>query len=119
MSHDSPPHGPTGTDADPTAAPRTAAEHYAAAEALFARAREIYPNLGDAVANENEYRRCMDWAGMHLRLAEIRTAGAALVATHLRLRADNIRMINAHIGSEAHQWNELIGHHHGKPRRTA
>jgi hypothetical protein len=119
MTHDNSPHAPTSTEAPTTAAPRSAAEHYAAAEALFARAREMHPDLSSRAADEDEYRRCMDWAGMHLRLAEALTAGAGLVAANLRLKADGLLRLDVHVGSVASQWNALLGDVHGKPGRTA
>jgi len=119
MPHDSSPHAPTSTEAAAAAAPRTAAEHYAAAEALFARARHMYPDLSSRAAEQDEYRRCMDWAGMHLRLAEALTSGAGLVATNLRLKADGLLRLDVHVGSVAYQWNALLGDVHGKSGRTA
>jgi hypothetical protein len=119
MTHDNSQHPRTSTEAAATAAPRTAAEHYAAAEALFARAREMPPDLSSRAADQDEYRRYMDWAGMHLRLAEALTAGAGLVATNLRLKADGLLRLDVHVGSVASQWNALLGDVHGKPGRTA
>lgn len=119
MIHDSSSHSPTSTEAAAAKDPRSAAEHYAAAEALFARARQMYPDLGSRADLRDEYRRCMDWADMHLRLAEAITAGAGLVATNLRLKADGLLRLDVYVGSVAYQWNALIGDIHGTSRRTA
>ena len=108
MTYRSPREAATTTNANP----RSAAEHYLAAEALFPRAREMYPRLGSRSDDQDAYRRCLDWAGMHLRFAEILIAGGELVATHLRLKGDNFRMLDLHIGSEAHQWNDMLGQLH-------
>ncbi|MGH8917909.1 MAG: hypothetical protein ACRDZY_09985 [Acidimicrobiales bacterium] len=45
---------------------------------------------GGAVSADDaaEYACCLDWAGLHPRLAEAISAGAGLVATHRRLLAD-------------------------------
>ncbi|SEB46485.1 hypothetical protein SAMN04489727_1963 [Amycolatopsis tolypomycina] len=118
MTHDSSPHPLTSTEtAATTAAPRSAAEHYAAAETLFARARAMHPELRSRAADEDEYRRCLDWADMHLRLAEALTAGAGLLATQLRLKADGYRLLT-HLGSEAYQWDTLLKDLHRKPEGT-
>jgi hypothetical protein len=119
MTHDSSPHAPTSTEATAAKGPRSAAEHYAAAEALFARARAMHPNLSSRAEQQDEYRRCMDWADMHLRLAEAITAGAGLLATQLRLKADGLLRLDVHVGSVAHEWNALLGDIHGKSGRTA
>ncbi|MCR6488300.1 hypothetical protein M8542_36265 [Amycolatopsis sp. OK19-0408] len=117
MIHDSSPHAPT-TEAAATVAPRSAAEHHAAAEALFTRAREVHPTINGSVGHENEYRRCLDWADMHLRLAEALTAGAGLLATQLRLKADGYKP-NLSLGSEAYQWDTLLTDIHRKPEEKA
>jgi hypothetical protein len=117
MIHDSSPHSPT-TEAAATVAPRSAAEHYAAAEALFARARDMYPDLSSRADQQDEYRHCMDWADMHLRLAEALTAGAGVVATQLRLKADGHRLITS-LGSEAYRWDTLLKDIHRKPEGKA
>jgi hypothetical protein len=114
MTHHNPRKAATTTTADP----RSAAEHYLAAEALFTRAREMYPRLSSRSDDQDAYRRCLDWAGMHLRFAEILIAGGELVATHVRLKADNFRMLDLHIGSEAHQWNDMLGQLHATPGGT-
>lgn len=61
----------------------------------------------------------MDWADIHLRLAEAITAGAGLLATQLRLKADGLLRLDVHVGSVAYAWNALLGDIHGKSRRTA
>jgi hypothetical protein len=119
MSQDDAHHGPTSPTAGSTQSPRSAAGHYAAAEALFAQARAMYPQLSSRAADQDEYQRCMDWADMHLRLAEAITAGAGLVATNLRLKADGYRLGDIHVGSVASRWNTLLADLHGTSRRTA
>ncbi len=116
---------PTTTSTDPTTAdvartaPRSAAEHCAAAESLFARARAMYPTLSSRAVDRDEYRRCLDWAQMHLRLADTITAGASLAATHLRLKADGLRMVDFYAASESQQWNTFLGERHDTTRRSA
>ncbi|MEV6639649.1 hypothetical protein [Amycolatopsis sp. NPDC051371] len=119
MTHYGPRHAPTTAEAGATADPRSAAEHYRTAETLFARAREMHSDLSGRAVAQDEYRRCLDWAGIHLRFAEVLLAGGELVATHLRLTADNVRLLNVHIGSEAHQWNDLIAALHATTRATS
>ncbi|WP_205661199.1 hypothetical protein [Amycolatopsis vastitatis] len=116
--HSSPTSPSSRTTAAATVGPRSAAEHYAAAETWFVRAREMHPHLSSRAADQDAYRKCMDWAGMHLRLAEALTAGAAQVATQLRLKADGYRL-NTALGSEAYQWDTLLRDIHSKPGRTA
>ncbi|ANN21120.1 hypothetical protein SD37_39740 [Amycolatopsis orientalis] len=113
--------GPT----DPTAAtkaaePRSAAEHCAAAEALFARARAIYPTLSSRAVDQDEYRRCLDWARMHLRIAEAITSGAGLVfAQHHLLANPNARPPYTHAGAETQLWNEHFESQHDPTGRPA
>ncbi|MFI9452496.1 hypothetical protein [Amycolatopsis sp. NPDC052450] len=110
---------------DPTAAteavePRSAAEHCAAAEALFAQARAMYPSLSSRAYHQDEYRRCLDWARMHLRLAEAITAGAGLVLTqHHLLTSPNGRPPYTHAGAETQLWNEHFESQHDPTRRPA
>lgn len=105
-----------GSTAARTREPRSAAEHCAAAEALFARARAMHAKLSSGGAEPDEYTRCLEWARLHLRFAEAITAGAALNATQLRLKADGLRMLNFHASSEAYSWNEFLAEVHGKTR---
>jgi hypothetical protein len=120
MIHHSQRHAPTTARAGTTAEPRSsAAEHYLAAETLFARARAMYASLSSRADEQDEYRRCLDWAGMHLRFAEVLIAGGGLVATHLRLKGDDFRLLNVHIGSEAHQWNDMLAELHATSRATS
>ncbi|TKG60950.1 hypothetical protein [Prauserella endophytica] len=101
------------------AEPRSAASHYAAAEALFTRARAIYPTLSSRAVDQNEYRRCLDWARMHLRLAETITAGAGLVLAHRQLLAGDVRLHNTYISYETHEWTELLKDRHDTTGRPA
>ncbi|MFI7122674.1 hypothetical protein [Amycolatopsis sp. NPDC049868] len=113
------------TPADPAAAPeagkpRSAAEHYAAAEALFARARAMHPKLSWYPADQNEYKRCFDWARMHLRLAEAVTAGAGLVLAYRHLLANpGARLHDTHVGAEARSWDEYLEGQHDPTGRPA
>ncbi|RBM17603.1 hypothetical protein DI005_21145 [Prauserella sp. PE36] len=82
----------------------SAAEHCAAAEDEFANAQRLY------TSDPDEYRRAMDSASMHLRIAEVMTQGSSLV-TEIAIAETNpawksIRMNAAH---EAKAWNELLG----------
>lgn len=82
----------------------SAADHCAAAEDEFANAQRLYKTDLD------EYRRGMDCASMHLRIAEVMTRGSSLV-TEIAIAETNpawksIRMNAAH---EAKAWNELLG----------
>ncbi|MEU3622555.1 hypothetical protein BS329_03620 [Amycolatopsis coloradensis] len=108
--------------ADPCTAtePRSAAEHCAAAEALFAHAREIYPTLSSRAHDQDEYRRCLDWARMHLRLAEAITAGAGLVLAHRQLRANpDVPLHDTYISAETRPWNEYLKNQHNPAGRSA
>jgi hypothetical protein len=77
----------------------SAAEHCAAAEDEFANAQRLY------TSDPDEYRRAMDSASMHLRIAEVMTQGSSLV-TETNPAWKSIRMNAAH---EAKAWNELLG----------
>ncbi|MFI5593667.1 hypothetical protein ACIA5G_52195 [Amycolatopsis sp. NPDC051758] len=109
----------TATTADARSEPRSAAEHYLAAETLFARARAMYLDLGGHGVEMDDYRRCLEWAGIHLRCAEVLIAGGELSATHLRLKGDNFRLNNVHIGSEARQWSDMLAELHDTPKVTS
>lgn len=111
------PTAPTATAARPPE-PRSAAEHCAAAESLFARARTLHPTRSSRVVDQEEYERCLAWAQMHLRLAETITAGASLAATHLRLKADGLVKLDFHAASEAYSWNTFLGERHDRTRRA-
>ncbi|MFD5089875.1 hypothetical protein ACFWMR_04700 [Amycolatopsis thailandensis] len=111
---------PNTAPADPATAPRSAAEHCAAAEALFTRAREIYPTLSSRAYDQDEYRRCLDWARMHLRLAEAITAGAGLVLTHRHLLANpDVRMHAIYVGAESRRWDDYFESQHNPTGRNA
>ncbi len=113
---------PNTAPADPATAtePHSAAEHCAAAEALFTRAREIYPTLSSRAYDQDEYRRCLDWARMHLRLAEAITAGASLVLAHRELLANpDVRLHNTYVSAETRHWNEFIEAQNNATRRPA
>ncbi|MBB5856427.1 hypothetical protein ACFQ05_26470 [Amycolatopsis umgeniensis] len=113
---------PNTSPADPATATeaRSAAEHYAAAEALFTRAREIYPTLSSRAVDQDEYRRCFDWARMHLRLAEAITAGVSLVLAHRELLANpDVRLHDTYISAETRHWNEFIGAQNSTTGRPA
>ncbi|OXM44501.1 hypothetical protein [Amycolatopsis alba] len=113
---------PNTSPADPatTTEARSAAEHCAAAEALFTRAREIYPTLSSRAHDQDEYRRCLDWARMHLRLAETITAGASLVLAHRQLRANpDVPLYDTYINAETRPWNEYIKNQHDPAERSA
>jgi hypothetical protein len=97
---------------------RSAAEHCATAEALFARARDRHQAPGSRAVDQDEYERCLDWAHPHLRLAEAITAGARLAATHLRLQGDGRRMLDFHAAPEAHSWSTFLAARHDKTRRS-
>lgn len=82
----------------------SAADHCAAAEDEFANAQRLY------ASDPDEYRRAMNSASMHLRIAEVMTQGSSLV-TELAIAETNpawksIRMNASH---EAKAWNELLG----------
>lgn len=91
---------------------RSAADHCAAAEELFARARDLHPGRDrDGIRAEAsvEYERCLDWARMHLRLAEAVTAGATLLTAHRQLLADaDVSVADARLSHEAYQWLEFL-----------
>ncbi|WP_410658344.1 hypothetical protein [Amycolatopsis sp. lyj-112] len=116
---------PNTAPADPAAAtkagdPRSAAEHCAAAEALFTHAREIYPTISSRAYDQDEYRRCFDWARMHLRLAEAITAGASLVLAHRQVLANpDVRLHNTYISAETERWNEFIDAQNNTAGRSA
>ncbi|WP_414944867.1 hypothetical protein [Amycolatopsis sp. cmx-11-32] len=116
---------PNTTPTDPATAdagvaePRSAAEHCAAAEALFACARVMYPKLSHYAVDLDEYQRCFDWARMHLRLAEAITAGAGLVLAHRQLLANDVRLHDTHVSSETHEWAEFLEAQHANTRRSA
>ncbi|MGW4826283.1 hypothetical protein ACWEOG_01785 [Amycolatopsis japonica] len=100
--------------------PRSAAGHCAAAEALFAQARAIYPEVSSRAYHQNEYKRCLDWARMHLRLAEAMTAGAGLVLAHRQLLADpDVRLRSTYISAETRLWGEYFENQHDPARRPA
>ncbi|QFU86740.1 hypothetical protein [Amycolatopsis sp. YIM 10] len=103
---------PAAPDTATANEPRSAAEHCAAAEALFARARAIHPTLNIRPVNQDEYRRCLDWASLHLRLAEAITAGTEMVLAHRQLLASDVRLHTTHVGSEASGWTEFLRDHH-------
>lgn len=103
-----------------TTEPHSAADHCAAAEALFARARTMYPTLGSTGAEHGEYKRCFDWADMHLRIAEAMTAGAHVVADHHPLLAQaDVRVAEACLSHETYRWTEFLHNGPGKRGRTA
>jgi len=120
------PHGTTPTeptdDVGETAAPRSAAEHCAAAEELFAHARALHPRNGARIPAEAalEAERCLEWAGMHVSLAEAITAGAGLVLAHRQLLANpDVRLHNTPASSEAHAWTALFEDQRDKTGRLA
>lgn len=124
------PHGTTRTtpteptdDVGETAAPRSAAEHCAAAEELFAHARALHPGNGSARIPAEaalEAERCLEWAGMHLRLAEAITAGAGLVVAHRQLLANpDVRLRNTPASYEARAWTALFEDQRDKTGRSA
>ncbi|ONI71133.1 hypothetical protein ALI144C_52380 [Actinosynnema sp. ALI-1.44] len=82
----------------------SAAEHCAAARDEFANAQHLY------ASDPDEYRRAMDSASMHLRIAEVMTQGSSLVTEIARAETNpawkSIRMNAVH---EATAWNELLG----------
>ncbi|WP_020663105.1 hypothetical protein [Amycolatopsis benzoatilytica] len=121
MPPDTEPAEPPAPDQAGTAEPRSAAEHCAAAEALFARARAICPTLGSRGVDQAEYRRCLDWARMHLhlRLAETIAAGAGLVLAHRRLLADDVRLNNTYVSCETREWTEFLRDRHDTTGRSA
>ncbi|MEC3974947.1 hypothetical protein [Amycolatopsis sp. H20-H5] len=82
----------------------SAAEHCSAAQDEFANAQRLY------TSDPDEYRRAMECAAMHLRIAEVMTQGSSLV-TELAIAETNpawkpLRMNASH---EATAWNELLG----------
>ncbi|MEV7042864.1 hypothetical protein [Amycolatopsis sp. NPDC051061] len=109
---------PTAANAARNPEPCSAAEHCAAAEALFARARALHPTRSSRAVDQDEYQRCLEWAHLYLRLAEIITAGANLAATQLRLKADGLRMLDFHAASEAYGWDAFLGERHDTTRRS-
>lgn len=108
------------TPAPQAGEPHSAAGHYAAAEALFAQARAIYPDLGSRAYHQNEYKRCLEWARMHLRLAEAVTAGAGLVLAHRHLLANpDVRLRDTQVAAEARSWDEYLEVQHDPAARPA
>ncbi|UUV28589.1 hypothetical protein NQK81_27840 [Amycolatopsis roodepoortensis] len=116
----SPDTAPADSAATEAGEPRGAAEHCAAAEALFARARAMYPSLSSRAYHQDEYRRCLDWAHLHLRLAEAITSGAGLVLAHRRLLANpDVRLHDTYVSAETQEWNEYFENQHNATRRSA
>ncbi|WP_242578945.1 hypothetical protein [Amycolatopsis sp. 195334CR] len=62
--------------------------------------------------NQDEYQRCLDWAHLHLRLAEAITAGTEMVLAHRQLLASDVRLHTTHVGSEASGWTEFLRDRH-------
>ncbi|AIG80490.1 Hypothetical protein AJAP_38520 [Amycolatopsis japonica] len=117
MSPDTAPVDSASTEAGE---PRSAAEHCAAAEALFSRARAIYPTLSSRAVDQGEYRRCLDWAHLHLRLAEAITSGAGVVFAHRHLLANpDVRLHDTYVSGETQEWNEYFESQHNATRRSA
>ncbi|WP_216211108.1 hypothetical protein [Amycolatopsis aidingensis] len=115
------PHEPTAANKDGKAERRSAAEHCATAEELFAHARALHPGNGRTRIPAEvvvEYERCLDWAGLHLRLAEAITAGAGLVLAHRQLLAGDVRLHNTYVSYETHQWTEFLHDHHDQAVRS-
>lgn len=113
---------PIPADLRATTGIRSAAHHCAAAEELFARARDLHPGRdrnGIPTEAADEYERCLDWARMHLRLAEAVTAGVTLLATHRPLLAEaDVSAADARLSHEAYQWLEFLDRHRAD-RRSA
>ena len=81
-----------------------AAEHCAAAEDEFANAQRLY------TSDPQEYRRAMDSASMHLRIAEVMTQGASLVTEFAIAKTNPAwKSIRTNASREATAWNELLG----------
>jgi len=75
-----------------------------AAEDEFANAQRLY------TSDPDEYRRAMDSASMHLRIAEVMTQGSSLV-TEIAIAETNPtwKSIRMNAAYEAKAWNELLG----------
>lgn len=85
--------------------PLSAAEHCAAAEREFALAQ-----LGPA--ESTEYRRRMEHASMHLRLAEVRIQASALVTAYAVAECDpRWRPLGIASKREVEAWNTFLGKH--------
>ncbi|WP_329072705.1 hypothetical protein [Amycolatopsis sp. NBC_01480] len=119
MTHATTPKEPAAADGKEGAAHLSAAEHCAAAETLFARARTLDPDPGRTPPLAAEYERCLEWACLHLRLAEAITAGAALIAAHRRLLADPEVRTSPHLEDEVRHWAGFFRTQHDTTRRTA
>jgi hypothetical protein len=78
----------------------------------------MYPTLSRYAADLDEYRRCVDWARLHLRLAEAITAGAGLVLAHRQLLAHDVRLHDTHASTETHEWAEFLEAQHDETRRS-
>jgi hypothetical protein len=56
----------------------------------------------------------MEWASMHLRLAEVMTQGSTLVTEYALAEINPAwKSLRMFAGSEAKAWNEFIGTHGG------
>jgi hypothetical protein len=84
----------------------SAAEHCAAAEHEFALARQLSP------AESDEYRRRMEHASMHLRIAEVMTQASALVTEYAVAERDpRWRQLGIASAREVKAWNTFLGKH--------
>lgn len=120
MTQGTTPNEPTAADVGEKAEPRSAAEHCTGAEELFAHARTLHPHTAKIPAEVAlEYERCLDWAGMHLRLADAITAGAGLILAHRQLLAGDVRLHNTYLSYETSRWTEFLQDHHDTTRRSA
>lgn len=86
--------------------PLSAAEHCAAAEHEFALAQQLPP------AEPDEYRRRMEQASMHLRLAEVMTQASALVTEYAIAESDpRWKPLGIASKREVTAWNTFLGKH--------
>lgn len=83
----------------------SAAEHCAAAEDEFALAQQLHDT------DAEEYRRRMEWASMHLRIAEVVTGGASLAIEYaIAKESPGHRGVrHTDVGREASAWTEFLG----------
>ncbi|MFD8497302.1 hypothetical protein [Amycolatopsis sp. NPDC059657] len=97
----------TSTETAVRAQPMSAAEHCAAAENEFTRAQQLY----ESGESDVEYRRRMEWASMHLRIAEVVTGGASLAIEYAVAKEGPAYRGVGHTdaGREAWAWTELLG----------
>ena len=103
----------------------TAAHHCLAAENFFARAKELQRETADENRKptrfsrrverllERHYERYMQWAGFHLRFAEVITEGSGLVVAHSQAAANpGTNLHRTYVYGEAAAWDDFIA---GRP----